>query len=132
MTLGGTNLFFYKIKVVEQPFPGRRDSTVCFDSLGQQVSDAEQDVCIFGQPPQEAVPRASRPQPVQGREGLPMLLHLSGAEQLRSERRLVGCELPCRAVSAKARFQTEQGLAHGRARFHLLQPLDLLNHIFSS
>jgi hypothetical protein len=60
------------------------------------------------------------------------MLHLNGAEQLRSQRRLVGGVLPCRAVCAQARSQTEQGPANGiAARFHLLQPLDLLNHILS-
>jgi hypothetical protein len=38
-----------------------------------------------------------------------------------------------RAVSAQARSQTKQALANGlAAQFHLLEPLDLLNHILSS
>jgi hypothetical protein len=62
-----------------------------------------------------------------------MMLHLIGAEQLRTQRRLDGDVFLRRAVSAQAPSQTDQALANGlAARFHLLEPLDILNHILSS
>jgi hypothetical protein len=66
-------------------------------------------------------------------QDLAMMLHLIGAEQLRAQRRLDGDVFLRRAVSSQARSQTEQALANGlAARFHLLEPLDFLNHILSS
>jgi hypothetical protein len=62
-----------------------------------------------------------------------MLLHLNGAEQLRSQWWLVVGVLPCQAASAWARPQAGQDRVDGlAARFHLLPPLDLLDHILSS
>ena len=88
MSLSRADLFFDQIEVVEQPFPGRRNPAVCLDGLGQQVADSKQDTFIFSQPRQKLVPRASRAQLVRTRQGLAMLLHLIGAEQLGSQRRL--------------------------------------------
>jgi hypothetical protein len=66
-------------------------------------------------------------------QDLAMMLHLIGAEQLRPQRRLDGDVFLRRAVYAQARSQTEQAPANGlAAQFHLLEPLDLLNHILSS
>jgi hypothetical protein len=44
-----------------------------------------------------------------------MLFHLVGAEQLRSQRRLVVGGLSCQAIAAEARPPMEQGLANGHA-----------------
>jgi hypothetical protein len=44
-----------------------------------------------------------------------MLFHLVGAEQLRSQRRLVGGVQLCQAIAAEARPPMEQGLANGLA-----------------
>jgi hypothetical protein len=62
-----------------------------------------------------------------------MMLHLNGAQQLRPQRWLVAGVLLGWVFSAQARSQTEQSLANGLdAQPHLLQPLDLFNHILSS
>src|SRR5208337_4474980 len=66
-------------------------------------------------------------------QDLAVMLHLIGAEQLRAQRRLDGDIFLRRAVSTQARSQTEQALENGlAAQCHLLEPLDLLNHILSS
>jgi hypothetical protein len=44
-----------------------------------------------------------------------MLFHLIGAEQLRSQRRLVVGELSCQGISAEARPPKEQESANGVA-----------------
>jgi hypothetical protein len=43
MPLGGANLFFDQIKVVEQPFPRRGNPAVCLDRLNQQVANFNED-----------------------------------------------------------------------------------------
>jgi hypothetical protein len=62
-----------------------------------------------------------------------MMFHLNCAQQLRAQRWLVAGVIWGRAVSAQAHSQTNQSLTNGLyAQPHLLQPLDLLNHILSS
>ena len=95
MPLGGANLLFDQIKVVEQPFPGRGNPAVCLDRLNQQVADSNEDGFILSQPLQQPALRTPRAQLVRARQGLAMLLHLIGAEQLRSQWGLVaGVPLP--------------------------------------
>ena len=86
--LGRADLLFDQVEIVEQPFRGGRDAAVCRDRRGQQVANLDQDALVLGQPRQQLV-GAARRQPVRDREALAVLLHLIGAEQLRSQRRLL-------------------------------------------
>ncbi len=88
MPLGGTDLFFDEIEVVEQPFPGRRDPAVRRYRRLQQLAHVDQDDFVLGQPGQQLVRRAPSGQLVRCRERLAMLRHLIGAEQRQAQRRL--------------------------------------------
>ncbi len=105
--LGGANLLFDEIEIVEQPFASRRDAAVRRDRLRQQAAHADQGALVRRQPRQKPVRRAPRRQLVRGRERPAMLRHLLGAEQLGSQRRLFvlldawqgGCAKPRRKLS---------------------------------
>ena len=84
VSLGRADLLFDEIEVVEEPFRGRRDPALGGDRRRQQVAYVDQHDLVCCQPRQELVRRAPRSELVRGRKGPPMLLHLIGAEQLRS------------------------------------------------
>jgi hypothetical protein len=106
--LGRADLFFDQIEVVEEPFPGRRDPAVRIDSRRQKVAGSRQDAFILRQPGQKRIPNPSRPQPVRARKGLAMKLHPVGAEQFRTQRRLVAGVHFRRSAPAESRPYMEQ------------------------
>ena len=81
MPLGGTNLLFDEMEVVEQPLAGRRDPMVHRYRGGQPLADAGQDAFVRSQAREKLVPCPARRQPMRQREGLAVPLHLVGAEQ---------------------------------------------------
>lgn len=105
---GRANLIFNKIEVIEQPFPGRRNTAGCLNSLSQEIADFEQHAFIISQPRQKPVLCMFQPQLVLTRQGLAMLLHLITAEQFRPQRRLSDGTLLYPAVSAEPRPQMGQ------------------------
>jgi hypothetical protein len=56
---GHANLLFDQIEIVNQPFPGRGNPVVGFDSLCQQIAGFNQDAFIFGQTCKEPIRGAS-------------------------------------------------------------------------
>jgi hypothetical protein len=103
MPPGHADLLFDQIEVVEEPVPGWSDAAVCLDRLREEVADASQNVFVLSQPRQEEVARVSPAQPVGARQGLAVLLHLVGAEQLRPKWRLIAGEPLPQPVPAKER-----------------------------
>ncbi len=55
VTLGGADLLFDQVKVIEKPFPGGRNLAVGGDRLRHQSVHADQDRLIFGEPSQQLV-----------------------------------------------------------------------------
>ncbi len=106
--LGGTDLLFDEIEIVEQPFPGRRDPAVLRDHRRQQRAHSDQRAFVRCQPRQELVGRAPRSQHVRGRESLSVLLHLLGAEQLGSERGFLVRVNARQVAAAKPRLPLSQ------------------------
>jgi len=49
-TLRNANLLLDKIKVVEQPFPCRRNPAVCLDGIDQEITDITEYLFVFGKP----------------------------------------------------------------------------------
>ena len=105
--LGRADLLLDQVEIVEQPFRGGRDAAVRRDRRGQQVADFDQDGFVLGQPRQQLV-GAARRQPVRDREALAVLLHLIGAEQLRSQRRFFVGVSRERVGATEARRDLEQ------------------------
>ncbi len=116
--LGRADLLVDQVEVVEQPFRGGRDAAIGRDRRGQQVADFEQDAFVLGQARQQPVGRAAGRQPVRGREVLAVLLHLIGAEQLRSQRRFLVGIFAERVGAAEAHRDLEQSLKQ-RAAAHV-------------
>ncbi len=85
--LGGADLLFDQVEVIEQPLAGWRDALAGGRRL-QNVAGADEDRFVAGQPREQPVARVSRAQRVRPRKGPAVLLHLVGAEQLRAQRRL--------------------------------------------
>ena len=50
MFFAGINLLFYQIKIIQQPFAGRRDPFIFFYGSGEQIVNFQKDLFIFGQP----------------------------------------------------------------------------------
>ena len=113
--LGGANLFFDQIKIIEQPFPGWRDPAGRRDRRHEQRADVDQGPFVLGQSGQKRVRPRSRRQLMRSRETLAVLFHLDGAEQFRAQRRLVADILLGQAVAEEARPPLEPGFAkrHG-------------------
>ena len=108
--LGRADLLFDQVEIVEQPFRGGRDAAIGRDRCRQQAANFDQDAFVLGQPCQQLVGRATRRQPVRDREVLAVLLHLIGAEQLRSQRRLFHGVFPGGLGAAEACRDIEQSL----------------------
>jgi hypothetical protein len=121
---GRANLFFDEIKVVEEPFPCRRDPPISFYGLCKQVSHFVEDAFIFAQTWQQSFSDSVCAQGVCAGKGLAVLLHLGGAEQLRPERRLIANALLRQSAPAETRPQMRQvpdhGLFEGRQVINLL------------
>jgi hypothetical protein len=115
---GRANLFFEEIKVVEEPFPCRCNPPIFFYGLCKQVSNFMEDVFILTQPCQQSFRDRACAQYMGAGKGLAVLLHLGGAEQLRSERRFITNTLLRQAASTEASPQMGQapdpGLFEGR------------------
>ena len=108
MALGGTDLLFDQIEVIEQPFAGRRDLLIRFYRRCEPAADADQDRFIRRQTRQKLLPQCYLRQLVHGRETLAMLFHLTGAEQLRAQRGLIKGAPEGNADVAQARPQLVQ------------------------
>jgi hypothetical protein len=85
---GGVYLLFNQIKVIEQPFPSRRNPAVCPNRILKQVPDFDEDEFILGEPGKKPACRAPHAQFVQARQSLAVRLHLGATEKLRSQQRL--------------------------------------------
>ena len=97
--LGGTDLFFDQIEIIEQPFSGGRNPPGRGHGFHEQRADVDQGAFILGQPNQKLVRRMSRRQLMRGRETLAVLFHLDGAEQFRAQRGFVANVLFGQAVA---------------------------------
>ena len=88
MPLGGADLLFDQVEIVEQPLAGRADAMIRRHRGGQSLADADQGGFIRGEARQELVALMSRRQAMHRRERLAVPLHLVGTEQLRAQRQL--------------------------------------------
>jgi hypothetical protein len=90
--LGGADLLFDEVEVVEEPFPGRRDARSGRDGRLQQLAGGHQRAFVLRQAREQPVPAATRPasrvQLVPACQRLAVALHLVGAVELRAQRRL--------------------------------------------
>ena len=86
--LGQPNLLFNEVEVIEQPFSGRRNPAGRLHCFRQQIADSDQDAFVLGQPAQEPVRSLALAQLVETCQGFAVLLHLVGAEELRTQWRL--------------------------------------------
>jgi hypothetical protein len=103
MPLGGADLLFDEVEVVEQPFPGRGDPAVLGDRRGQQPAHTDQGAFVGRQARQQAGPRRALGQRVcDSGENPAVLLHLIGAEQLRAQRCLAVVRSPFQGVRSQA------------------------------
>ena len=120
MSLGHTNLLFDEIEIIEQPFAGRRNPAGRLHRLRQQIADSDQDVFILRQPAQKLVRSLPWTQPVQAGQDLAVLLHLIGAEELRTQRWLTAGVLFRQVVFREAGPEMEQTSEIDlRADFHV-------------
>ena len=115
MPLGRTNLFFDQIEVIEEPFPGWRDTAFFLNGSSQKLAGFDEEVFIFSQPREKLVLSAFLAQLMRAGKRLAMLLHLVGAEQLQAQRRRIGRELLGGAISTEAR-PVEQAPEKGVSR----------------
>ncbi len=115
---GHPDLVLDQIKIVEQPFTGRRDPSVLLDGFGQQLGRRDQDRVVLCEPGQQLVGDALGRELVRSSERLAVLLHLVGAEQFSTQRQLFFLALAC--PSAKnAVTGPEKIFEHGAvAEFH--------------
>src|SRR6185503_9344057 len=60
VALGGADLLFDQMEVVEQPFPGRRDPAARRDGRLQELAGGNQDTFVPGQAREELVAAAAR------------------------------------------------------------------------
>ena len=67
MPLGGADLLFDQVEVIEQPFPGRADPSGCRHRLHEQGTDVDQGPLIGVQPHQQLVRCVARGQAVSRR-----------------------------------------------------------------
>src|SRR6185295_5072357 len=84
----GAYLIFDEVKIVEQPFAGRGAGAAFLDRRRQQVAGLQQDAFVVHKAREQQVARATGTEGVQSRQRPAVLLHLVGAEQFRSKRRL--------------------------------------------
>ncbi|KFB67215.1 MAG: hypothetical protein CAPSK01_003332 [Candidatus Accumulibacter vicinus] len=85
--LGGADLLFDEVKIVEQPFRGRSDSAVLGDRRGHPPAHPDQGAFVGSQARQQQIRGVDLGKIVCRGENPAVLLHLIGAEQLRSQRR---------------------------------------------
>ena len=102
---GQANLFFDQVEVIEQPFSGRCDASTSLHRLGHQIPHIQQDGFILSQSSEQRVGLVLGTDGMQPREGLAMLLHLLGTEELRSQRQLITGIGHGRRLSAQASGQ---------------------------
>ena len=84
--LGGADLLFDEIEIIEQPFPGRHHPAALRGRRRQQFAHVDQGAFVLCQPSQEPVRCLPGNQPVRGRERLAVQRHLIGAVQLGAQR----------------------------------------------
>ena len=105
MPLGGADLLFDQVEIVEQPLAGRRDPALLAGHGSQQLADADQLAFVRGQTPEQAVPFVTGSQPVRRRQRLAVLRHLIGTVQFGTQRCVLAGQRPCPSVAAQAQFQ---------------------------
>src|SRR6476620_445203 len=113
MSPGRANLLFDQVEVIEEPFPGRGDTAFRPDCSGQKFAGADEEVFVFSQPREKFVFGGFPAQFMRGGERLAMLLHLVGAEQLRTQRSRIGGEFFGGAISTENRPEPEPSLEKG-------------------
>ena len=94
--LGGADLLFDQVEVVEQPFAGRRDAAARRDAPRSAARRRRRSTLSFSASRASSRSGSARPGSARARRArrLAVLLHLVGAEQLRAQRRLVArCSL---------------------------------------
>ncbi len=84
--LGGPDLLFDEIEIVEQPFTGRHDPAALGGRRRQQLAHVNQGAFVVCQPSQEQVRCLAGNQLVRSREYLAVQRHLIGAVQLGAQR----------------------------------------------
>src|SRR4029077_2038547 len=89
-------------------FAGRRNPAGRLHRLCQQIADSDEDVFVLRQPAQKLVRSLIRTQLVQSGQDLAVLLHLIGAEELRTQRWLATGVLFCQVVFREACPEMEQ------------------------
>ena len=80
MPLRRANLFLDQVEVVEQPFGGRRDSSVVARRGGQRLAAIDQDFLVVGQAAEQQVGPATGAQAMLSRQGLAVAFHLVSTE----------------------------------------------------
>ena len=123
VALGGPDLLFDEVEIVEQPIASRCDPALLGGRAGQQGTHLDQHTLVRGQSWQELVGSTARRQAVRGGKCLAVQFHLLGAEQLRPQRRFLKRRRWSRDPCLKARFHPSQLLAKPCAVLQIWTPL---------
>lgn len=81
MSPGRADLLFDEIKIIEQPFGGRRDAMLPLDRLQRQAPRPDQDLFIFGEARKQFFRVSRGTQDMRLRERSAIVLQLLRAEQ---------------------------------------------------
>ena len=108
MALGGADLFFDEVEVVEQPLAGGRHAALQLGVAHQARPHGHQHLFVHRQPRQQAVTRARRGQFVRSGQALAVLRHLVGGEELGTQRRFVGIRRRARHHAGQAGLPDER------------------------
>ena len=82
MSPGGFDLLLDEIKVIEQPFTGRRNRPVLLGGFRKKTAGRVEYFFVVGKSRQKLVMRAAGSDRMEGRQPFTMLLHLRFTEQL--------------------------------------------------
>ena len=80
MALGGANLLLDQVKIIEQPFPGRRNWPICRNGRGELFANPYKYFFVVGQPCQQLIAGTQWGELVRARQRLAVLLHLVGTQ----------------------------------------------------
>jgi hypothetical protein len=121
--LGGADLLFDEVEIVEQPFGRRRHATVGGNGRRQEVADFDQQILVVREACEEAIGSGTGCKTMRDGKILAVLLHLVGAEELRAKRGLLAGVLVERVGTSEGRREREQPLENCPvARFHFGNP----------
>ena len=107
MALGGADLFFDEVEVVEQPFAGRGHAAIRLGVAREQRADLDQHLLVRRETSQQPIGRAPSDQLVRDRQLTAVLRHLIGGEQLGSQRGAVGTRAAAEHKRLQAGFSSQ-------------------------